>query len=394
MRSLSVLLVCHSYPPMLGGSEIEAERVCRALSRRGTQVTVWTAGHAEMPDQREWIDEAGVKVRVIGKGTPRRWLDHVFAAGVGWRLARERKSFDVVYFLMQGLHLAVGLPVARAARLPIVMKISGSGIVPMMLASRLGGWELRRLNDWAHRVMILNDGIADEAVAGGIARERLVWMPNPVDVEEFAPAADKAALRRELGFEAAARVVAYVGRLAEEKELPTLLSALARLKERYPEARAVLVGDGPERGALERQVNELGLADRVVFTGRQPIPNVIRYLQASDVFALLSEREGFPCALAEAMAVGMPSLVSRIPANEQLVREDVEGRLVGYRDVEATTKALEDLLCAPAVRAAEMGRRARQVILENYSTELIAQRYEDLFKEAVEAGGGRGLQRQ
>src|ERR1035437_4412677 len=129
-RRFSVLVVSHSYPPVLGGSEIEAQRVCSALLRRGHKVTVLCAGGPPMPDVSFWIDPAGIPVRIFGRHRLTR--DYAFARGVARTLLRERRRYQIVYFLMQGLHLAAGLPVARLLGKPIVMKVSGSGIITTM----------------------------------------------------------------------------------------------------------------------------------------------------------------------------------------------------------------------------------------------------------------------
>ena len=134
-----------------------------------------------MPDVSRWTDPAGVPVRIFGRHRLAR--DHAFALGVARTLLWERRRYQIVYFLMQGLHLAVGLPVARLLGKPVVMKVSGSGIITVMRGSWLGRLELWFLRRWARRVMILNPGMAEEAAAAGLDPDRLLWMPNPVDTD-------------------------------------------------------------------------------------------------------------------------------------------------------------------------------------------------------------------
>ena len=387
-KKYSCLLICFTYPPVLGGSEIEAQRVCRALRDRGHRVLVLCAGHAEMPDATDWVDPYGTPVHSIGKGAQGVWLDRIFALGVVRELWRLREQYQVVYFLMQGLHLVGGLPLCRLLGWPFVMKISGSGIVQYMQQSFLGRLELQWLNRWARRVMVLNDGIAQEAVDAGMGREKLFWMPNPVDVDEFSPASaeERLRLRAEVGIAAHAPLVAYVGRLAPEKELSSLLEAFALVREKWPEARLTLVGDGPERTALEAQSRELGLAEGVHFTGRQPMERVRQYLKMADIFALVSRLEGFPCSLIEAMSTGLPAVVSRIPANGQLVEDGVHGWSGAVRDSGELAGAIIRLIEDPVGRA-RMGAAGRQRIVDHYSTVKIAERYEELFALAV--GGGK-----
>lgn len=380
----SLLLISHTYPPVLGGSEIEAQRVCSALLGRGHSVLVVCAGGAPMPDLRDWVDPAGVPVRIFGGRRFARFRDYAFAWGVVRTLWRERHRYQIVYFLMQGIHLAAGLPVARFLGKAIVMKVSGSSLITSMRQSWLGRMELRFLRKWAHRVMILNPGMAEEACAAGFEPGHLLWMPNPVDSDEFAPATPerRAELRQQLDVPSGAPVVLFVGRLAPEKELPSLIRAFNVVRRDFPNAILVLVGDGPLRGDLEELGASLGLAAAVRLTGRQTVAEVRQWLQASDVFALVSSNEGFPCSLIEAMSAGLPSVVSDIPANAQLIEPGVHGFRSAVGDVESIAGALKALLADEPLRA-RFGAAAGALASSKYSTDRVIERYEALFAAAL-----------
>lgn len=384
VNPLSVLLICHSYPPVLGGSEIEAQRVSQALIARGHRVQVVCAGGPPMPPVRDWVDPKGVPVRIYAGRWKGALKDVVFALRVAGMLLRRRNDYDVVYFLMQGLHLAAGLPVSRLLRKPIVMKISGSGVVPFMNKSIFGRLELAWLRKWAHSVMVLNEGMRQEAIDHGLPPEQLLWMPNPVDTDEFAPASepDHAALRSAHGIPAGASVVFYCGRLAPEKRLDSLLAAFALALKQVPQSLLVLVGDGPTRADLEQQCQRLGIQENVRFVGAVNPAEVAPWLKVADVFALVSVLEGFPCALSEAMSSGVASLVSDIPANRQLIRDGEHGLLAPVGDSAAIAAAMVRLLSDPPLRM-QMGQAARKSIQDNYSTSRIADRYESLFRSVT-----------
>ena len=387
-QPVSLLLVCLSYPPVLGGSEVEAQRVSSALIRRGHRVTVLCAGGPPMPDASSFVDSLGVPVRVFARRFHGHLRDYAFALGVARALWRERRKYQLVYFLMQGAHLLTGLPMARALGKPAVMKISGSGIITLMRQSAAGRLELRWLGRWARRVMVLNDGMVDEALAAGLPRERLLWMPNPVDTVEFAPCAPerRAELRAALGIPSAAPVAIFVGRLAPEKELGSLLAGFAAALREFPEALLLVVGDGPLRKDLEARTRTLGLEANARFAGRKPPAEVARLLQASDVFTLVSSAEGLPCSLLEAMSAGLPSVVSDIPANAQLIDPGVHGMHARVGDPESIGAALRQLFADGEARAA-MGSAARNRAAERYSMERVVERYEALFQEALNGKG-------
>jgi glycosyltransferase involved in cell wall biosynthesis len=308
---------------------------------------------------------------------------------VAWVLWRERRNYQIVYFLMQGLHLAAGLPVARALKKPIVMKVAGSGVISVLRSSRIGRVELGWLRRWAARLLILNEGMMQEAMEYGFPRDQMLWMPNPVDTEQFRPGQpdEIADLRAGFRIPPEALVAVYVGRLSDEKGLPSMLSGFALAAREEPRAMLVLVGDGAMRSELEAMAAKLGLgSSQVLFSGRVDVSEVPLWLQASDVFTLMSPSEGFSCALAEAMSAGLASVVSRIPANVQLIEDGVHGLLAPVGDDSAMAGALIRLFRDPALRG-RLGQAARQRIIDNYSTGQVAERYEALFAEVL---GQRG----
>jgi glycosyltransferase involved in cell wall biosynthesis len=269
------------------------------------------------------------------------------------------------------------------------MKFSGSSIISMLRESRLGRLELRWLQAWAKRVMVLNEGMKQEAMAAGFRRDHLLWMPNPVDVQEYAPCSDsqKSALRAELAVDEDAYVIVFVGRLAPEKELRSLIGAFGHVVRQFPQAKLVLIGDGPERSMLEESAGrDPSIGSSIRFTGRLSADRVRKWLQASDVFALVSSQEGFPCSLVEAMSAGLPSVVSDIPANRQLIFSGENGFTAELKNEEALGSALTCLAADSGLRL-RLGAAARAHVTANYSTDKVAERYETLFAESVEPRG-------
>jgi glycosyltransferase involved in cell wall biosynthesis len=265
----------------------------------------------------------------------------------------------------------------------MVVKIAGSKVIPYMRESRAGRWELDWMQKWVVRLLVLNEGMMEEAVADGFSREQITWMPNPVDMNEFRPAqpGEAAAWRARQKLPADALIVIYVGRLSPEKGLRELLAGFAKAVEETPRAVLTLVGDGPQRAELEALARELKLGpDQVRFVGAVPVEQVPEWLRTSDVFALVSPAEGFSCALLEAMAAGLPPVITDIPANRQLVDPGVQGIAVPVGDTEALGGAFSRLFSDPALRL-RLGAAARAKVVENYSTELVVQRYEQLFAE-------------
>jgi len=228
----------------------------------------------------------------------------------------------------------------------------------------------------------------EEAAARGFRSEIVSWMPNPVDTAAFAPcgdAAERQRRRRQQGFAEGAAVVLYSGRLAAEKGLPCLLEGFAAAARLHPQAALVLLGAGPLQADLERQAAALGLGRaQVRFVGRVAPEVVPEWLQLADIFALTSPAEGFSCALAEAMASGLACLACDIPANRQLIHSGVNGLLVPAGDATAVAAAFGALVTGPGLRA-RLGLAARALIVARYTVDQVAEQYEQLFGEVLQA---------
>jgi glycosyltransferase involved in cell wall biosynthesis len=151
-------------------------------------------------------------------------------------------------------------------------------------------------------------------------------------------------------------VVGNVANFKAAKDHPTLLAAAARVRERVPEVRFVLIGRGPLEPATRRLAAELGLVGTVVFTGFRT--DAHRLLAALDVFALSSTYEGLPIALIEAMALGRPAVVTRVGGVPEVLGDGAQGLLVPPRDPAALADGLLRLLGDPGLRD-RMGAAAR-----------------------------------
>ncbi|WP_437622434.1 glycosyltransferase family 4 protein [Sorangium sp. So ce1151] len=207
---------------------------------------------------------------------------------------------------------------------------------------------------------------------------RVVTILNGVDPEVFRPG-DARAARARLGVRDAGYHVGCVARLSPEKDHATLLTAFARLREVRPDAHLTVVGDGPERPALEQQAARLGLGGAVLFTGTRG--DVAELLPAFDVFALASLTEGISLTLIEAASAGLPIVATRVGGNPEIVKEGETGLLVSPGSPEPLAAALE----AIAVRddRAELGMRGRARVIERFGIDRMVQAYEDLYDEVL-----------
>ncbi|SLN22381.1 Alpha-D-kanosaminyltransferase [Roseivivax jejudonensis] len=176
----------------------------------------------------------------------------------------------------------------------------------------------------------------------------------------------------------------FVGRLAGVKGVPLLLDAVAALAPAHPELALDLIGDGPERAALEARARDLGIAARCRFLGYQGQDEVARALGETDLLVLPSFAEGVPVVLMEALAAAVPVVTTRIAGVPELVEDGVHGRLVPPGDGTALTAAIDALLQDPEVRA-RLGAAGQAKVRAGYDAGIEARRLATLF--AAYAGG-------
>lgn len=179
-------------------------------------------------------------------------------------------------------------------------------------------------------------------------------------------------------------VVGAVGRLHRQKGLDVLVRAVSGL----PGVRLVLVGDGPERAALERLADGLGMADRLTVTGWTDEPH--HHLAALDVVALPSRFEGLPLVLLEAMHAGLAVVATPVGSVGDALVDGVGGLVVPVDDVEALRVALARLLADPALRR-ELGARARAAARSGFTAAAMAAAYEQVYEDVLAEPARTGL---
>ncbi len=179
-------------------------------------------------------------------------------------------------------------------------------------------------------------------------------------------------------------VIGSLGRLTDQKGYERLVRALPGLPE---QARVVLVGDGPEREALEALAGELGVAERLTITGWAS--EARRYLPTFDVFALPSSWEGMPLGILEAMHAGLPVIASDVGSVAEAVRDGETGYVTAPGDEAMLLERLSRLIENPELRDT-MGRRGRELASERFTDVAMAARYEAVYRGMLGEVRGRG----
>lgn len=276
------------------------------------------------------------------------------------RIRSLAKNYDVLH--AHGLR--AGADAGLATRGPHKI-VTVHNLVRPEIAGRLRAPVYRRIESLA---VALNDRTF--AVSTDIARSlRRAWPPASKKVEVLhlgigdVPTVTRAAaeVRAELGV-SHRPLIATVGRLVPQKDLGTLLAAVAGL----PDVALVIVGEGRERAALQDRIRELELTERVQLTGFRPDATDI--IAAADVFCLSSIWEGVPLAAQEAILLGVPVVATDVGGMRELIANKISGRLVPPRDPSALAAALSEVIASETERK-RFVTAARRHLEEEFSTE-------------------------
>ena len=231
---------------------------------------------------------------------------------------------------------------------------------------------MRSLYRRADLIVAVSQQLANDLVMElNLLAEKVVAIPNPLSVEEIRGAAMDPVSHR--FFSEGVPVLIAVGRLYPQKDFPTLIRAVADLRERR-DVRLIVLGEGPARSELEALVKSLGLSDVVDLPGfvSPPWP----WMARADVFALSSWAEGWPNVLAEALALGVPVVATDCPTGPREILDGGRfGRLVPVGDVSAMSAAIEAMLDDPPDRAILRGRA------DEWSTERVIDAYLSCLQE-------------
>lgn len=200
-------------------------------------------------------------------------------------------------------------------------------------------------------------------------RSKVRVIPNPV----LKPAGDVSVQ----GLSRKPSLVA-MGRLDDQKGFDLLLRAFARLKKKYPEWRLTILGEGPLRSELQALLKNLGLLSCVDLPGFVKSPGT--YLRQSDIFVLSSRYEGFPNALCEAMAMGLPVISTDCPSGPgDIIRDGIDGILVTPNDLDALATAMEHLM-SDEVERRRLASRAPEIV-QRFGVEKVMDLWESLLKQ-------------
>lgn len=356
------------YPAFVGGIAIHAHEMSKMQARMGNEVSVYSSFWGDEP-REESRDNYRIK-RFRGITIFRNSI----APMLLYDLLRQKDQYDIIH-AHSHLYFSTVL-CALARRLgssPLVITNHGliSQTAPMWLQKiyipTVGKWTYNA----ADTVICYTDTERSQLINLGINPEKIVVIHNGVNTEIFAPAKsipDK-------------KQILWIGKYVPGKGVEYLIKGFQLFSQDHPDYQLVMVGRGPLKDTYIETIQELGIAEKVVFKDFVPNNDLPKYYQESQIFVLPSLEEGVPRTILEAMSCGVPVVCTRLPQLVDIVSGS--GLLVPTKDPQAIADALSQVVSDPTF-SLSLGENGRKRVLSDYSWEDTVRKTLDLYRAVLD----------
>ena len=384
-EKIRVCAFTYYFPPHFSGAGLYALSLAKELASRGVQLFFITVDNTNLPrvDRQQGFD-----VYRIADG-PRKHGELILWWNLWRKLFSKRHRFDIIHaFGSTYRNSAVG-PIARSLGKRSLTTVSMAQNDLYQIGRSAAGRVQARLLSCVDRYVSLSHQITEEIRQLPLDGRKAVEIPQGVDTHRFHPAdaGEKNDLRNRLGLPMGPMAL-YVGVLDSRKNVEWLVKTWARQRTIVSGWRLVLVGpssrdrrDSGLRDALKDFVTKERLEGEILF--REFSPSIEDYYRAANIFILPSRNEGMPNVVLEAMASGLPCVVTKISGVTDLIAHQDSGMLFDLNYEDSFLSAIKPLVAESAVRE-RIGARAAATIRERFSVTKVADRYLNLYQEILE----------
>jgi len=274
---------------------------------------------------------------------------------------------DAVLYERHAYFMFMGVLLGKWLRRPVVLEVNelagftrARGLVMERLARRIDSWVFSK----ASQILCVSSVLAEEVQKRGANSERVHVLPNAIDPDRFHDQGQS--IRARLGLDGSL-VIGHVGLFYLWDRLDVLIEVVKNIRDRHPEAKILLVGDGPEMDHLKQTAFRLGMEKAVIFSGAVHRDEVPAYINAMDICVLPdSNAFGSPIALFEFMAMAKPCVVPDLGPMRDVLEDNVTGIMFPHADYKALEESLVRLVEDSALRT-EVGDRAKHVVFERHT---------------------------
>jgi N-acetyl-alpha-D-glucosaminyl L-malate synthase BshA len=376
---MKIGIVCYA---SVGGSGVVATELAQALAVRGHEIHLISA---ELPFRWRWATKGLTFERVEVPSYPLfREPQYLLAlTNTIVRVAR-RRQLDLIH-----AHYAV--PHATAAYLAHKV-LSTDDTRPPRTVTTLHGTDITLVGsdpsyadvvafsiEASDGITAVSESLKRDTTSALAIRRDIEVIPNFLDCEEYTRKPDAALRSRLCSSGECEAVIVHVSNFRPVKRVELVVEIFRRLRDRV-RARLVMIGDGPERIPVERQVDDLGLGEVVDFVGEQY--DLVPWLSTADLFLLPSSQESFGLAALEAMSCGVPVVASRVGGLPEVITDGVTGFVCDPDDVSGMTDRALRILTDPRLRE-RVGQAAAADVRRRFQTDIIVPRYEAYYEKVL-----------
>jgi len=338
------------------------------LGKTGVETIIATSGGDLQPELRK----RGIEHRLVAVDTKFEFNPKLFIAAMQLKNIIEKEKIDIIH---------------AHSRVSQVAAMLASGMTGIPFVTTCHGYFKKRLrkvfDTWGSKVIAISDAVKDHLIRDlevPECRVRLIY--SGVDADRFSRLYSEEEIwhiKKELGLKNGP-VVGTIGRLSPVKGQKYLIEALDLIIAKTPDAQGLIIGDGPEKEALESQAKSLGISESIKFISSNV--DTPRLLSIMDVFVFPSLKEGLGIALLEALAAGLACVASGTGGISDIITNGSDGILVNVADPEAIAAAAVRLLDDPLGRKL-MGEAGKKLVRSRFTLARMAVDVEKLYREAM-----------
>lgn len=358
----------------IGGAEIVLRNLLNGLDKERFEPVVLSI--TPIGEIGEKIREDGF--RVLELGVKNKWNFLPILKLV--KIIRQEKPTILHCHLFHAIFL--GRIIGKFCRVPI--------IISTIHNEYFGGVLREKLLRYTDRFCNLSTNVSQKAAEIIIQKKivpanKIEVVYNGINLKDFEIKRNEVCQRihKELDIKENQPLLVSVGRLTKQKGYVYLFNAIKKVKIKYPNLVLIILGEGKDRGKLEREIKERKLKENIFLLGNKN--NVPEYLATADVFVLASLWEGFGLVVAEAMASGLPVIATKVGGIPEIIIDNKNGFLVEAQNSNALTEKIDYVLSLPMDERKKIGRRARQTIEQKFSLENMVHNYEILYQRLLKS---------
>jgi glycosyltransferase involved in cell wall biosynthesis len=364
---MRILMVSDDYLPNPGGIATHVHELSRGLVEAGHEVDL-VVGHNAIYEGAPGNDLPQNMRILLYRGFTWSWPGYIRAAWQTYnslKLTQRSAKYDLCHWhslIWESFAVRWG-----AKDLPRIFTNHSSGFLRRSRVAWRRKVQLPAILGCADTIITPSHELLEETIALGYPSEKVHYISNGVDTEQFCPGVSgpDLSLRYDIGPDNF--VVVAPRRLVHKNGIDILIRACALAAPSIPTLRVLLVGDGPERAELQRLTEQTGMSENIVFCGNQSRSAVLEHFRLAHVAVLPSRAEAVSIAGLEAMATGLPVIGSQTGGIPEFVKPDQTGWLFPVESVESLAMALVHAANLPRPQLQAMGSAARSFVCANFS---------------------------